>query len=190
MCMRAPRSRSREGEMVTVVLDRPKYAHNVAGAIRACSCFGADALYYTGARFAFAPGDRLPREERMKGYADVHWEATDRPFDRIPTGMVPVAVEVLPTARPLTTFDHPLHAVYVFGPEDGSIGQVFRRFCHHVVYIPSQHCLNLVGAMNVVLAHRVMQRQERGLEDIVHPGLIEARGVQEIPSVAGWDGHN
>lgn len=33
-----------------VILIDPKYSHNVGAAIRACSCFGVDALVWTGSR--------------------------------------------------------------------------------------------------------------------------------------------
>ncbi len=68
----------------SVILQRVKYPHNLAAAIRACAVFGVDDLYYTGKRFEFEAGERLPREERMKGYKSVQWVQTDRPFDKLP----------------------------------------------------------------------------------------------------------
>lgn len=173
--------------MVAVILEDVKYPHNLAAAIRACACFGAADVYWTGKRFAFADGERLPREERMKGYSSVQVHATDRPFDRLPGDAVPVCVELMPTAAPLTTFVHPADAVYVFGPEDGHVSQVFRRECHSVIYIPAHHCLNLAAAVNVVLADRLMKLQMAGAVPIgsVAEMLHESRGLIDV---AGWDG--
>jgi tRNA(Leu) C34 or U34 (ribose-2'-O)-methylase TrmL len=164
-----------------VVLHRVKYPHNLAAAIRACSCFGVETLIWTGSRFAFAEGERLPREERMKGYSDVKVVDSERPFDMLPANVNPVCIELLPNAQPMGDFVHPENACYVFGPEDGHVSQVFRRHCHSFVYIPSKHCLNLSAALNVVLYDRAAKM---GLE--MSPGLHEQRGVATI-DVNGWE---
>ena len=139
-----------------VLLWSPKYINNLAAAVRACACWGADELLFTGSRIEHPEEARLPRELRMKAYADVVLTQTARPFD-LTHGYTPVCVELLNGAVPLTTFVHPPKAVYVFGPEDGSVPQVWRRLCHHFVYLPSAHCLNLAATINVVLYDRAMK---------------------------------
>ncbi len=89
-----------------VVLINPKSAHNVGKALRAASIFGAKSLVWTGTRVDLSQYDRLPREERIKGYASVEFWVNDRPFDLFPTA-TPVCVEVLESAECLTTFRHP-----------------------------------------------------------------------------------
>lgn len=162
-----------------VVLINPKYTHNLAAAIRACSCFGIDNLVYTGDRMKIEANERLPREERMKGYAAVDWKRNDFPLNGQGT---PVCVEVLEKSESLTTFEHPDDAIYVFGPEDGSVPQSFKVNCFRFVHIPAHHCLNLAAAVNVVLCHRMMQRSPvLPLVEVLH----ETRG--EI-KVKGWEG--
>lgn len=170
-----------------IVLVRPKYPHNVAGAIRAASCFDVKSLIYTGERFAFEAGERIPREERMKGYASVNFRASERPFDLLEQG-TPVCVELHNTSRSLVDFEHPGDAIYVFGPEDGHVSQMIRRFCHHFVHIPTKHCLNLSAAINVVLYDRRVKRINARLEQpVAITDMLDAdRGL--IPEVAGWDG--
>jgi tRNA G18 (ribose-2'-O)-methylase SpoU len=141
---------------VAIILEDVLYPHNLAAAIRAAACFGASHVVWTGDRFEFSAGERLPREERMKGYTDVHLRRAHRPFE------------------------HPERAVYVFGPEDGHVSAGLRAKCHRFVYIPAHHCLNLAAAVNVVLAHRAMQREE-----FWTPVATEGRGIIEVP---GWDG--
>ena len=56
-----------------IALDNPKFPHNVGAALRAASAWGAESLWFSGERVSLEPknGQRLPREERMKGYQDV-----------------------------------------------------------------------------------------------------------------------
>jgi tRNA(Leu) C34 or U34 (ribose-2'-O)-methylase TrmL len=170
---------------VAIILEDVLYPHNLAAAIRAAACFGASHVVWTGDRFEFSAGERLPREERMKGYTDVHLRRAHRPLDYVahvygPGQLTPVCVELTPGAAPLWTFEHPERAVYVFGPEDGHVSAGLRAKCHRFVYIPAHHCLNLAAAVNVVLAHRAMQREE-----FWTPVATEGRGIIEVP---GWDG--
>jgi tRNA(Leu) C34 or U34 (ribose-2'-O)-methylase TrmL len=168
------------GVTPAVCLINPKYPHNVGNALRACSCFDARQLWWTGARVTLdvKRGERLPREERMKGYRDVEMVRDDRVFDRFGREVVPVAVELRPGAESLVDFDHPEHALYVFGPEDGSIPRWALPHCHRFIIIPTAHCLNLASAVNVVLYDRRCKRQRAGLEEALPPAayLGEHRG--------------
>src|SRR5579863_4732869 len=90
-----------------LILVNPKYLHNIAAAIRAASCFDVSRLVWTGSRIDFGPLERLPREERMKGYKDVVWthDKRDKPFRLFVPDITPVCVELLESSEPLTTFD-------------------------------------------------------------------------------------
>ena len=174
-----------------IVLIDPKFPHNVGATIRACSCFGVQSFVWTGSRIDVSKYDRLPREERMKGYKSVQFVNHERPFELF-EDVTPVCVEVYENSEPLTTFVHPENALYVFGPEDGKVPQVIRRLCHRFVHIPSHFCLNLSAAVNVVLAHRLMSRQLSGVEPLMplREMLHEVRGEVLTPTMdtVGWDG--
>lgn len=144
------------GEVPSVALINPKYPHNVGAALRAASCFGFQQVWYTGNRVSLDPkrGQRLPREERMKGYQDVDLIQYDYIFDQFPPDVVPVAVELRPNSEQLPDFIHPDKALYVFGPEDGSIPQVCLRHCHRFVVIPTRHCVNLAAAVYLMMYDR------------------------------------
>ena len=154
----------------SIILYNPKYPHNVGAAVRACANFGAKAVLFTGDRVSLEPdkkkGYRLPREERMKDYEKILILNDDYPFNRFTSNIVPVAVEVRENAEPLTYFGHPENAVYVFGPEDGSIPQVMLKHCQRFVVIPSKHCLNLGAAVNVILYDRIAKKGIFHREDI------------------------
>lgn len=141
-----------------IIMHNPKYPHNVGAAVRAASCFGSKLIIFTGDRVSLEPkgikGYRLPREERMRGYKDVTLLNDQYPFNRF-KNVTPVAVELRDNAEPLPIFQHPKNAVYVFGPEDGSIPQIMLKHCHRFVVIPSKHCVNLAAAIYLVLYDRI-----------------------------------
>lgn len=167
------------GQVPAIILNNPKYPRNVAGILRAASCFGISQVWYTGDRVSLDTDKehRLPREERMKGYGDVDLFQFDYPFDCFPKTVVPVAIELVENSEMLTEFEHPENAVYMFGPEDGSIPQVMRRHCHRFVQIPTRHCTNLTAAVYITLYDRLLKRVNAGLQPPLE--LCESRGWVE-----------
>jgi tRNA(Leu) C34 or U34 (ribose-2'-O)-methylase TrmL len=148
-----------EPAVPAVVLTQPKFPHNLGQTIRLASCYGVGQVWFSGRRVAIKaePGFRLPREERMRGYADVTLVNDPDPLTailRAQPDAVPVAVELRPGAEDLRHFQHPEKAVYVFGPEDGSLGGPILKRCHRFVVIPSRHCLNLATSVGTVLYDR------------------------------------
>jgi len=155
-----------DGTTPAVVLVDPKFPHNVGSAVRAASCYGLGQVWFTGDRVQLV-GERrfrLPREERMRGYQDVELRHSDRPFDAFDSTAVPVAVELRRNAESLISFEHPERAVYVFGPEDGSLDRAVLTVCHRFVVIPTRHCTNLSAAVYTVLYDRHAKRVLAGLE--------------------------
>ncbi len=146
--------------MTLIVLDNPKFAGNVGGAVRACSCWGAEDLVTTLASNGSLRVDpstmpRLPREERMKD-SNV-WQLYGLGWREVKKSLgdlVPIGVEIVPGSIPLPLFEHPDEAAYLFGPEDGTLSRPFREMAHMFVELPSKHCLNLAVAVNLVLYDR------------------------------------
>jgi tRNA(Leu) C34 or U34 (ribose-2'-O)-methylase TrmL len=173
-----------EGCAPAIALVDPKYPHNVGMVVRLASAYGIRQVWFTGERVSLDPnkGDRLPREERMKGYRAVQLVKSDRFLERLPPGTVPVAVEVRANAETLYGFEHPATALYVFGPEDGSIPKAALARCHRFVVIPTRHCLNLATAVATVLWDREFKRWMGGeIAEPVTPGGYEERGFPEPP---------
>jgi tRNA(Leu) C34 or U34 (ribose-2'-O)-methylase TrmL len=172
------------GEAPAVALVDPKYPHNVGMVVRLASCYGLRQVWFTGDRVSLDPtrGERLPREERMKGYRDVEIIHHEHFFNQFPEGTVPVAVEVRAGSEPLNSFEHPARALYVFGPEDGSIPQALLPHCHRFLVIPTRHCLNLATAVATVLWDREYKRWLKGEGELpVTPGDYENRGTSATP---------
>jgi tRNA(Leu) C34 or U34 (ribose-2'-O)-methylase TrmL len=172
------------GEAPAIALIDPKYPHNVGMVVRLASCYGLRQVWFTGDRVSLNPtrGERLPREERMKGYKDVEMIHYEHVFDQFPDGTVPVAVEVRAGSEQLLSFEHPENALYVFGPEDGSIPQAVVPRCHRFLVIPTRHCLNLATAVATVLWDREYKRWLAGkIEAPATPGEFENRGFAATP---------
>ncbi|MGO8672954.1 MAG: TrmH family RNA methyltransferase [Capsulimonadaceae bacterium] len=171
---------SRISTDLAIALIDPKYPHNVGGAIRAASCYGASHLFYTGQRMhdQVIALPRLPREERMKGYRDVDWRREDNALDLIGRDVTPVAVEYRHNAESLFDFVHPRKALYIFGPEDGNVpGAVLAR-CHRFVVVPTAHCMNLSAAVNVVLYDRAAKAHRGGLAYGIDEESLDRRQLE------------
>lgn len=115
--------------------------------------------YSLGASFIFTIGRRYPRQASdvtetwrhipLYEYADVTDFAEHRPYD-----CQVIGVELHPEARPLETFTHPHRAIYLLGPEDGSISKGALALCQHLVQFDSTYCLNVAAAGTVVMYDR------------------------------------
>jgi len=173
------------GVTPSIVLCNPLYARNVSMVIRLAANYYLPQVWYTGDRVSIEdpsqnvefPGDerhsglkgkrkkgnkaRLPREERMRGFDDVELHQFDYPFDHFP-GCTPVAVELKSGAELLPDFEHPEKAIYVFGPEDGSLQAPILRHCHRFVIVPTRYCLNLAMAVGTVLYDRMIKMGDIG----------------------------
>ena len=133
-------------------LDNPKGPENVGSIMRAAGCYGVNTVFYTGTRYKRASAFRTDTKQ-------VHLQlpliGVDDLSQVIPFGCVPVAIEVHPDARPLTEYQHPERAFYIFGPEDGSLDKKVLSWCEEVIYIPTNGCMNLAATVNVVLYDRM-----------------------------------
>jgi len=140
--------------------------------MRAAGCFGASAIYYSGERF----------ERATKYHQDTHKVKQKIPLTAVKSfteideiagiNEKPhklVCVELVEGAIPLPEFTHPENALYVFGPEDGSITQSLVEAADMVVYIPTTDCLNLAATVNVLLYDR-MAKQKLNID---HDALIK-----------------
>ncbi len=167
------------GVTPAVALIDPKYPRNLSQVVRACSCFGIEQCWFTGNRSQIALDGmtRLPREERMKGYSDVDIIHYDYFFEQFPD-CTPIGVELIKGAENMTHFEHPKNALYVFGPEDGSLSKIARSFCHRYVFIPMKHCCNLAAAVHLTLYDRQLKRElgEQQNPMPVEDVLNESRG--------------
>lgn len=132
-----------------VGLYKPKNSINVASALRACGCYGASMLAISGERYKRQGADT---QLAYKSMPLIHVEDLK---SSIPYGCVPVAVDIIDGAIPLPLYEHPERAFYIFGPEDGTLGKNVVSWCRDTIYVPTNFCMNLAAAVNVVLYDRL-----------------------------------
>ena len=141
---------------VSIGLINAKRPDNVNSVSRAAANYRIGSIFYTGSRYPRAvdlnPGiPNINREVSLtvpvKGVVDL--------IDQMTEECQIICVEFAQGATPLIEFIHPANALYIFGPEDGTISQKVIDRADSVVYIPTVGCMNLAATVNVVLYDRL-----------------------------------
>ncbi len=91
----------------------------------------------------------------MAEYRHMPFFQADELETLIPYDCIPVAVELVQDAQNLISFSHPERAFYIFGAEDGTLGNRILSWCPAKVMIPTRRCMNLAACVNVVLYDRL-----------------------------------
>lgn len=148
---------------VAIGLTNPKSPSNVGAVMRAAGCYGVDQVLYTGKRYAQAAkfsGSKLNTD--TKNARDIipllaidDFEKVKQPLENLPKATKIICVDLVEGATPLPHFQHPEQALYIFGPEDGTISQAVINRADEVVYVPTVGCMNLAASVNVLLYDRL-----------------------------------
>jgi tRNA(Leu) C34 or U34 (ribose-2'-O)-methylase TrmL len=133
-------------------LYNPKSPTNVGAVLRAAGCYDAEQVRYNGTRYSRAVKFQTDTQNSQERIQLVEME--DLTAD-VADNVEIVCVELVVGATALPHFTHPDKAIYVFGPEDGSLPQEMVDKAHHVVYVPTRGCMNLAATVNVVLYDRM-----------------------------------
>jgi tRNA(Leu) C34 or U34 (ribose-2'-O)-methylase TrmL len=120
--------------------------------MRAAGCFQVDAVFYTGERYARATRFNTDTKDVSQ---KIPLTGVSSLLDVVPENMKIVCVEFVEGAIPLTEYQHPDNAFYLFGPEDSTLGQDVIDAADAVVYVPTIGSLNLAAVVNVVLYDRM-----------------------------------
>ena len=134
-----------------IALDNPKCLANLGGAMRAAQCYGASRILVGGSRMQKISNLDT---DTMKAYRQIPTLLVDDIMNHIPQDCVPIAIDLVDGAKPLSTYFHPQRAFYVFGPEDGTLGKRVIDRCRDKVMVPTFGCMNLAATVNVVLYDR------------------------------------
>lgn len=138
--------------MVVIGLCDPKSPSNVGSVMRAAGCYGVAAVRYTGERFNRATKFCTDTKSTQ---SKIPLSNVDDLLDDLPNRCEIVCVELAIGATALPDFTHPENALYIFGPEDGSVAQGLIDQADHIVYVPTIGCMNLAASVNVLLYDRL-----------------------------------
>lgn len=167
-----------------VGLYKPKTKANVGAVLRAADIYGVSMVAVEGARNdAMNAGTNVTKAQRR-----IPTFMPDDLLDVRPFDCQLVVVDLIPGAVPLPEFEHPDRAMYIFGPEDGTLGHRYTSKAKHVVYVPGNTCMNLSAAVNVILYDRMVKRNEwqgssgveRHTENVDVAGSIPALATTNI----------
>ncbi len=86
---------------------------------------------------------------------DIALTGVENLIDDTPDDLDIVCIEFAENAIALPAYQHPRDALYIFGPEDGTISQNIIDRADAVVYVPTVGCMNLAATVNVVLYDRL-----------------------------------
>ena len=143
--------------LVEIGLIKPKSPVNVGAVLRAAGCFRAQRIFYTGDRY-----DRATKfnTDTTNAKSSIPLNNVDDLLATAPETSKKVCIELAEGATPLTEYQHPAHAFYIFGPEDGTISQSIIDNADDVVYIPTIGCMNLAATVSIVLYDRLAKSKE------------------------------
>ncbi len=138
--------------LAIIGLYNPKSPTNVGAVMRAAGCYEADQVRFCGTRYSRAVKFQTDTKQAKERIELIEKEDLSADLER---DIEIVCVELAVGATALPNFTHPKKALYLFGPEDGSLPQELVDKAHHVVYVPTTGCMNLAATVNVVLYDRL-----------------------------------
>jgi tRNA(Leu) C34 or U34 (ribose-2'-O)-methylase TrmL len=167
-------------DTVSIGLINPKSPSNVGSVMRAAGCFRVSSVLYTGVRYERAAKFTTD----TKNISDtIPLLAVESLLSAIDSDTRVVCVELVEGAVPLPEYRHPDNALYIFGPEDGSINQALIDRADAVVYIPTIGCLNLAATVNVVLYDRLAKAQQSIASDALIRRSRDRNNTVKVKSV-------
>ena len=126
-----------------------------AGAImRTANAFGASYMFTVGSPLHLS---NLTWTDTSKTFLHCPLFQYDHFSDiTFPEKTTLVGVELTDESVNLPSFKHPLQAVYMFGPEMGSLSPEIQQQCDFMVKIPTQYCVNVSVAAALIMYDRAM----------------------------------
>lgn len=137
-------------------IEHNKSSVNLGTLLRSAGCFGASLVFTVGRRYKRQCSDTLQLTRHVPVLHFTDWQDF-RKHQWLDWQLV--AIEITEGATPVEKFTHPRSAIYLLGPEDGSISREPMSWPDvQKVYMPSFRCLNVATAGSIVMWHRSTQR--------------------------------
>lgn len=137
-------------------IEYTKTESNVGTLMRSAVNFGAALVFTVGRRYRRQASDTVHAAHQIPVLHFASWDDARR---HLPIDWTPVVVELGDGAHRLETFVHPKRAIYILGPEDGSVSDEVQSRYRNKVIIPSLRCLNVAVAGSVVMYDRVAKER-------------------------------
>lgn len=96
---------------------------------------------------------------------------------QLPEKTTVVGVELTSESVNLPSFKHPLQALYMLGPELGSLSPDIQEQCDFVVKIPTQYCVNVSIAAALIMYDRAISHGDYA------PRAITTSGNHQLPKL-------
>jgi tRNA(Leu) C34 or U34 (ribose-2'-O)-methylase TrmL len=142
---------------VSIGLSNPKSPTNVGAVMRAAGCYGVNNVIYTGTRYDRAIKLNTDTKQVIN---KIPLTQQEHLLDNKSDDVKVICVDLVEGAVPLPNFQHPQKAIYLFGPEDGTLTQQLINQADAVVYIPTIGCMNLAATVNVLLYDRLSKSEK------------------------------
>src|SRR3990167_1880379 len=136
-------------------IEHVKHSVNLGTLLRSAWNLGAAMVFTVGRRYDRQHGDTVSAYRHIPLLHFVSWQDYR---DHAPFDWQPIGVEIAPYSIPLERFVHPKCAVYLLGPEDGSLSAEAMGLCKAIVTIPSRLCLNVSTAGAIVMYDRLQKK--------------------------------
>lgn len=150
---------------------------NIAALFRTAHAFGASFLFTVNADYSKAIGKNIDTSHSAKHLPLYEYDhIDDMP---LPKGTSLVGIELTEDAVELPSFRHPKNAIYILGPERGSLSEGVIEKTDFVVKIPTKFCINLGLAGAVVMYDRLTSMQRFPKRPIMPGGPTEELPKQE-----------
>ncbi len=133
-------------------IDHPKNEMNVGTLWRSAFILGASFIFTIGRRYKRQSSDTMEswRHVPLFNYATFVDFYESLPYDcRL------IGVELLESATPIGTFQHPQRAIYLLGAEDNGLTKDAERKCHSISVLPGARSMNVAVAGSIVIYDRI-----------------------------------
>lgn len=142
-------------------VERSKTEANIGTLWRSAFALGADFIFTIGRRY---PKQASDTTQAWRHIPLLEYEDVDDFRKHIPYDCPVVGVEITETAKSLETYTHPQRAIYLLGPEDGSLSKAAQEICLHIIKFDSRVCLNVASAGTIVMYDRNLKWPNHSLK--------------------------
>jgi tRNA(Leu) C34 or U34 (ribose-2'-O)-methylase TrmL len=134
-------------------LDRISKDINYGGVMRSAYNFGASFVFTVGRRYRRTKADTPDTGKHIPIF---HYNTWEEYWEHNPPWQH-YAIEIKQGSYDICKFNHPKSAVYIFGPEDGSVCNAALKNCVATLSIPTNQCLNLATCVGIICYDRKLK---------------------------------